>query len=103
MISVSGEIVESAVAVRCVHRFGAGLESALAYFVVVYFGLVALFHEHDWRQPRAYILQQAAARTGQAWVFGLCQGKGDRTGGRLHPGLNIAVCAAILVSARRAA
>ena len=29
----------------------------------------------------AYMQQQAAA-----WVSGLCQGKGDRTGGRLHPG-----------------
>ena len=34
-----------------------------------------------------YIPQQPAARTGQAWVSGLGQGKGDRTGGRLHPGL----------------
>ena len=49
MISVAGEIVERAVAVRCVRRFGAGLESALAY----YFGFVALIHEHDWRQPRS--------------------------------------------------
>ena len=74
MISGAREIVERAVAVRCVRRLGAGLES------VVYYGLVAA-------AAFAFAQQQAAARTGQVWVSGLCQGKGDRTGGRLHPGL----------------
>ena len=32
--------------------------------------------------PRAHM---SAARVGRAWVSGFCQGKGVRTGGRLHP------------------
>ena len=50
---VAGEIVESVTAMRCGRRVGVGLESSLAYCVVVYFGLVAPFHKHDWRQPRS--------------------------------------------------
>ena len=34
----------------------------------------------------AYMQQQAAACMGRAWVSGLCQFKGVRTGGRLHQG-----------------
>ena len=50
MLSVAGATVESAGVVRCVRRYGACLESALAYCVVDYCGPVAL---HAWRQPRS--------------------------------------------------
>ena len=86
MISVAREIVERAVAVRCVRRFGAGLESALAYCVVVYFGLVALFHEHDWRQPRS---PSRSSKRQHTEVLRGCWASakvGVRTGGRLHSG-----------------
>ena len=76
MDSVARALVELAPWVRCVRSYVAALETAIAYCVVVCRSAAAF----------AYMQQQAAARTRRAWVSGLCQGKGVRTGGRLHPG-----------------
>ena len=66
---------------------GAGLESALAYCVVDYFGSVVPFHKHDWRQPRSPSRSSKRQRTEAlpgCWAsVKVCV----RTGGRLHSGL----------------
>ena len=75
MLSVACALVERASLVRCVRSYVAGLESAIAYCVVVYCGLVALFRSHGGSRVRLHAAATGSARRPFLGVGPLSQAK----------------------------